>query len=115
MMVGQLGDVDQALDPFRDLDEGSEGDELGDSAVDLLPDVDPLDYLLPGVLPGLLEAERDALAVAVDLEYLDLDLFAHLDDLARVVDVLPAEFGDVDQAVYAFEVDESPEVDEVRD
>src|SRR5829696_6203396 len=114
-MVSELGDVDQTFDSFCDLDEGPEGDELGDAAVDLLSDLDPLDDLLPRVLPGLLEAERDALALAVDLEYLDLDLLAHLDDLARVVDVLPGKFGDVDQAVDTFEVDEGAEVDEVGD
>src|SRR5919199_3476792 len=110
MVVGQLGDVDQALYPLCDLDEGPEGDELGDAAVDLLSDLDPLDDLLPRVLPGLLEAERDALAVAVYLEDLDLDVLTDLDDLARVVDVLPTEFGDVDQTVDALEVDEGPEV-----
>src|SRR5919107_478255 len=95
MMVGQLRDVDQAFYPFCDLDEGPEGDELRYPTLDLLSDVDPLDDLLPRVLPGLLEAERDTLAVAVDLEDLDLDLLAHLDDLARVVDMLPGKFGDV--------------------
>src|SRR5215212_2200593 len=114
-MVGQLGDVDKTLNPFCDLDEGSEGDELGHPTVDLLSDVDPLDDLLPRVLPGLLEAERDALAVAVYLEDLDLDVLTDLDDLARVVDVLPTEFGDVDQTVDALQVDEGPEVDEVGD
>jgi len=54
-------------------------------------------------------------SVAVYLEDLDLDLLANLDDLARMVDVLPAEFGDVDQAVNTFEVDEGAEVHEVGD
>src|SRR5688500_15718273 len=115
MMVGQLRDVDQTLNPVCDLNEGPEGDELGNPTVDLLSDLDPLDDLLPGVLPVLLEAERDALAVAVDLEDLDLDLLTHLDNLARVLDMLPTEFGDVDKAVDAFEVDEGPEIDEVGD
>src|ERR687885_2409863 len=110
MVVGQLGDVDQALYPLCDLDEGPEGDQLGYAAVDLLSDLDPLDDLLPRVLPGLLEAERDALAVAVHLEDLDLYLLADLHYLARVVDVLPTQFGDVDQAVYAFEVNEGAEI-----
>src|SRR5829696_7467892 len=83
VMVGQLGDVDQTLNPLGDLDEGPEGDELGDATLDLLAD------LLPRVLPGLLEAERDALAVAVHLQDFYLDLLAYLDDLARMVDVLP--------------------------
>jgi hypothetical protein len=89
VMVGKLGDVDQTFDPLCDLDEGPERDELGYPTLDLLSDVDPLDDLLPRVLPGLLEAERDALAVAVDFENLDLDLLANLDDLTRMVDVLP--------------------------
>ena len=36
VVVGQLGDVDQALHPLGDLDEGPEGDELGYAALDLL-------------------------------------------------------------------------------
>src|SRR5918998_1057237 len=114
-MVRQLGDVDQALHALGDLDEGPEGDQLGHAALDLLADLDPLDDLLPRVLPGLLEAERDALAVAVDLKDLDLYLLADLDDLARMVDMLPTEFRDVNQAVYPFEIDEGPEVNEVGD
>src|SRR5215208_2088508 len=93
----------------------AEGDELGNPTVNLLSDLDPLDDLLPGIFPGLLEAERDTLTVAVDFEDLDLDLLAHLDDLARIVDVLPGKFGDVDQTVDAFEVDEGPEIHEVGD
>ena len=72
-------------------------------------------HLLPRVVLGLLEAERDPLAVAVDVEHLDLDRLADLEDLRRVVDVRPRELGDVDQAVHAVEVDERAEVDDVRD
>jgi hypothetical protein len=71
--------------------------------------------LLPRVLLGLLETQRDALAVAVDVEHLDLDGLADLEDLGRVVDVRPGKLGDVDQAVDAVEVDEGAEVDDVRD
>src|SRR6185312_9965064 len=62
-----------------------------------------------------LEGQRDPLAVQVDVEDLDLDLLAHLDDLGGVVDVLPGELGDVDQTVDAAEVDERTEVDDRRD
>ena len=56
----------------------------------------------PGVLLGLLQAERDAPLVGVDLEDLHLDLLAGRDDLAGV-DVLlgPAHLRDVDQAFDA--------------
>jgi hypothetical protein len=48
----------------------------------------------------------------VDVEDLDLDLLANLDDLGRMVDMAPRQLGDVHQAVDAAEVDESAEVDD---
>src|SRR6185436_13652906 len=63
----------------------------------------------------LLEAERDPLPVAVDVEHLDLDGLADLEHLGRMVDVAPGELGDVNQAVHAVEIDERAEVDDVRD
>src|SRR5581483_11489429 len=71
--------------------------------------------LLPRVGLSLLEAERDALPVSVDVEHLDLDRLADLQHLGRVVDVRPRKLGDVDQAVHAVQVDEGAEVDDVRD
>src|SRR3954447_17383531 len=115
VVAGQLGDVHQALDAVEDLDEGAEGDDLGDLALELVADVVGVDDPLPRVLLGLLEAQGDALAVAVDVEHLDLDLLADLEHLARVVDVRPRELGDVDEAVDAVEVDEGAEVDDVGD
>src|SRR5204863_7897838 len=86
-----------------------------DVAVELVARVVGVDDALPGILLGLLEAQRDALAVAVDIEHLDLDRVADREDLARVVHVRPRELGDVDQAVDAVEVDERAEVDDVGD
>ncbi len=74
-----------------------------------------LENLLPRVVLGLLEPQRDPLAIAVDVEHLDLHGLADLQDLRRVVDVRPRELGDVDEAVHAVEVDEGAEVDDVRD
>ena len=79
------------------------------------PIVVGVDDALPRVLLGLLETQGDALAVAVDVEHLDLHGVADVEDLARVVDVRPRQLGDVDQAVDAVEVDERAEVDDVRD
>src|ERR1019366_7636332 len=115
-MVGRkLGDVHEALDAIEDLDEGAEGHDLGHLALELVAAVVGVPDPLPRVLLGLLETQRDALAVAVDVEHLDLDGVADREDLARVVDVRPRELGDVDQAVDAVEVDERAEVDDVGD
>ena len=115
MALGQLGDVDQALDALVDADERTERHQLGDLAGDDLADLVRAGELLPRVLLRRLERQRDALAVHVDVEHLDGDLVADLDDLGRVVDVLPGQLGDVDETVDAAEVHERTEVDDGRD
>src|SRR5699024_2716221 len=108
--LGQFGDVHQALDAVLDAHEGTEGHQLGDLARHDLADGVGAGEGLPRVFLGGLQRQRHALAVEVDIEHLDGDLLAHLDDLVGVVDVLPGQFGDVHQAVHATEVDEGTEV-----
>ena len=112
--LGQLGDVHETLDTLQDFDEGTKRDHLGGTAVHDVALLVALEDALPRVGLGLLETERDALAVAVDVEHLDLDLLTDLEELGRVVDVAPGQLGDVDQAVDAVEVDERAEIDDVR-
>ena len=38
VVLGELGDVHEALDPVHDLDERAEGDDLGDLALELVAD-----------------------------------------------------------------------------
>ena len=109
-----LRDVHEALDAVADLDEGTELDELGDPAVDQLADLVGGGELLPRVLLGRLQRQADALAAHVDVEDLDVDLVADGDDRARVIDVLPGQLADVDEAVHAAEVDEGAEADDGR-
>src|SRR5690606_23884750 len=110
--LGQLGDVHQALDALLDADERAERHQLGDAARDDLPDLVGAGELLPRVLLRRLERQRDPLALHVDVQDLDGDLLADLDDLGGVVDVLPGQLGDVHQAVDPAEVDERAEVDD---
>src|SRR6185436_12229054 len=109
--LGQLGDVHQALDALLDADERTERHQLGDLAGHDLADRVRPGVEAPRVFLRRLERQGDALAVEVDVENLDGDLLADLDDLARVVDVLPGQLGDVHQTVDAAEVDERTEVD----
>ena len=115
VVLRELGDVHEPLDAREDLDERAERDDLRHLAVDDVAVLVLLEHLLPRVALRLLEPERDALAVAVDVEHLDADRLADLEHLRRVVHVRPRELGDVDQAVHAVEVDERAEVDDVRD
>jgi len=113
--LGHLRDVHQALNAVTQLDECAERHQLGHLALDDRADREVLDELLPRVLGGLLETERDALAGQVDVEHLHVDRVAHLDDLGGVVDVAPRELGDVNQAVDAAQVHEGTEVDDRGD
>src|SRR4029453_8564563 len=114
MTLGQLGDVNQALDALVDSHERAEWHQLGNSAGDDLTDRVGAGKLLPRVFLGRLERQRDPLAVHVDVENLDGDLLTDLHDLRGVVDVLPRQFGDVNETVDPPEVDECPEVDDRR-
>src|ERR1035437_186216 len=113
--LGQLGDVDQALDAVVHADERTERDQLGDLARNDLADRVGAREVLPRVFLRCLQGQRDTLTVHVDVEHLDGDLLADLDDLGRVVDVLPGQLGDVDQTVDATKVHEGAEVDDAAD
>src|SRR5439155_3783861 len=101
VLVGQLGDVDQALDPLTDPHEGPEGNELGDRAVDDLSGLVLALELPPWILLRRLEGERHALPSQVDVQDLNVDLLSHRHDLAGVINVLPGELRDVDESVHA--------------
>jgi len=63
----------------------------------------------------LLQAERHAIALAIELEDLDLELLTDADDLRRMLDALPRHVRDVQQAVDTAEVDERAVVGQVLD
>src|SRR5690606_32212905 len=67
-------------------------------------------------LVGLLQRQRDAATLEVDVDDLDEDLFAHRDDLLGQLDVLAGELRDVHEALDAVcHADERTERDELGD
>src|SRR4051794_7912377 len=108
-LMGQLADVDEALEALADPDEGAEVDELGDRAVDDVADLEVRDRRLPRV--GLETADRqaDPAALVVDVDDLGLDLVTDLVAGFGVVDLVPRELALVDEAVDATEIDEHAE------
>ena len=112
---GHLGDVDEAFDALFELDKGAVVGDGEDAALDLSPDGIALGGVEPGIRRELLEAERDALLVLVELEDLDLDLIADVDEVAGVGEAAPAHVGDVEQAVEAAEVNKRAVVGKVLD
>src|SRR5262249_23214313 len=115
VVLRELGDVHEPLDAGQDLDEGAEGDDLRHGALHDVALLVAFEHLLPGIALCLLEPERDALPLAIDVEHLNLDRLPDLEHLGRVVDVAPRKLGDVDEAVHPVEIDERAEVDDVGD
>src|SRR6185437_11412682 len=110
-----LGDVDEPFDALLELDEGSVAHHVDDLAGDAGADGVLVGDILPGAGALLLQAQRDLLAVLVDVQDHDLDLVVDLDHVTGVVDPPPAHVGDVQQAIDAAEVDERAEVGDVLD
>ena len=109
----ELGDVDETLNAGGDLDERAVRGEVDDLARDARADRELLQDRIPRIGRRLLEAQRNALAVAVHVEDHDVELLADLEDFARVLDAAPAHVRDVEEAVDAVEVDERAEVGDV--
>ena len=93
-----IADMDQAIDPFDDLDEGTEIGEVAHLAEKAGPDRELLVEGVPGVGLYLLQAERDLLAIRVDPEHLHVHVVAHGQDFRWVTHISrPAHLGDMDQ------------------
>ena len=110
-----LGDVDEPLDAFLQLDEGAVVGDAHDLAADSRapgPDTPSAD-LGPRVGHDLLHAERNALAAMIILQHDHFDFVANLHHFGRMLHAAPRHIGDVQQAVDAAEVDESAIVGDV--
>src|ERR1017187_8949608 len=70
---------------------------------------------LPRVRLQLLDAGRDALLAAVELEDFDVDVLAHLQHLRRMRDAAVGHIGNMQQAIDAAQIDESAVFGEVLD
>src|SRR6185312_15215278 len=110
---GHFADVDQTLDALLELDERTVVGDGEDAAANLRTDGVALGGVEPRVRRELLEAERDALLLLVELENLDLDLVADVDEVARALEATPAHVSDVEEAIEPAHIDERAVVGEV--
>src|SRR6476661_5522207 len=112
-----VGDVNQAVDPWLDFDEGTEAREVADLARDARADRVAERQHHPRILLRLLHAERDLLFVRIDLEHDRFDRLADADELRRMTDVArPAHLADVHEAFDArLELDEGTVVRDADD
>ena len=105
----------QAFHTVLDLDERTVVGDVGDLAEQAGVFRVATGDVLPRILAHLLQAERYAHLLAIELQHLDADFVTDLDHFGRMLDALPRHVRDVQQAVDAAEVDERTVVGEVLD
>ncbi len=117
VLVGPIhfGDVHQAFDARLDLDEAAVVGDVGDLAEQTGAGRIAARDADPRIVAQLLQAQRDAVALAIELEHLDVDLLADRHHFGRMLDALPRHVGDVQQAVDAAQVHERAVLGEVLD
>src|SRR4051794_30056908 len=105
----ELADVDQTLEAVPDTNERAEVDELGDRAVDDVPDLEVRHGGVPRIGLEAPDRQADPTTLVVDVDDLGLDLLADVVAGLGVVDLVPRELALVDEAVDAAQVDEDTE------
>src|SRR5215469_3771199 len=110
---GHLGEVNEAFNSLLQLDERAVIGDRENASMDACAHRVALRGIEPGVRRELLKAERDALLILVELEHLDLNLVADVDQVAGMREASPAHVGDVQQAVDSAEVNERAVVGQV--
>src|SRR5262245_60591853 len=88
MRLVELRDVDQTFDAFVELDERAEVRHPHHLAFDRVADLMAREEVVPDVGGQLLEAERQALVLGVDVQHHRLDDVALLQHLGRMLDAL---------------------------
>ncbi len=110
---GHLREVNQAFDALLQLDKRAVVGDRKNAAMDVRADRVTLGGVEPGIGRQLLEAQRNALLIFVELEHLDLNLVADIDQIAGMSEASPAHIGDVQQAVDSAQVNKRAVVGEV--
>ncbi len=111
---GELADVSKTVNVWIEFHEQSEWIDLEDATFDPLAEGVLLRHVLPRIIDELLHGQEDFGTFNVD--DFGADVITYLEDIARVIDALPSDFGDVYQAFEVFvEADKGTEVGDRRD
>src|SRR4051794_1264480 len=115
--IVELRHVNQPLDAFVELDERAEVRHPHDLALDRVADMAVREEIVPDVRGELLQAERQALVLGVDVQHHRVDHVALLEHFRRMLDPLaPRHVRDVNEAVdLLFHLDEGAELGQVTD
>src|SRR5690606_35276698 len=110
-----FGNVHQTFNTFFQLSEAAVVGQVGNACHDAgVFRVRGLDGN-PSIFDQLLQHPVASAALVILLQNLDVDLAANVDELGRVLDTLPGHVSDVQQAVFAAQINERTVVGEVLD
>src|SRR5690606_738595 len=101
VLVGpiHLGYVNQAFHTLFQLGEAAVVGEVGDLGVDTGTFRITTGDSNPWIFAQLLQTQRNADALAVELQHLDVEFVPNDDDLGRILDSLPVHLGTVQQPI----------------
>ena len=110
-----LGDVNQAFHTLLDLGKTTVVSQVGDLRYDAAALGISTGDGHPWIFAELLETKRNAISLTIELEDLHIHLLSDFNDLAWMLDALPRHVGDVEQSVYATEVNKCAVIGKVLD
>src|SRR5690554_504258 len=117
VLVGPIhfGNVNQTFHTFFQLSKaavvGQVGYACGNTGTFRVTCLD----INPGIRAQLLQTQGYTVTLTVELQNLNVNLVAHIDDFARMLDAFPSHIGDVQQTIHTAQVGECAVVGEVLD
>jgi hypothetical protein len=105
--------MNEALDAFLDLNEGTVRHQADNFAFDSLTDREALFNPIPWIGLHLFHSQGDALFVAVDIKNLDFDVLTDLQHFPWMGQPCPRHVGDMQETVDAVQIDEGPEIGDI--
>src|SRR5258708_5734234 len=108
-----FADVYQAFDTLLQFDERAVVSDANHAPGNMRAHRIAVFGVKPGIRRQLLEAERNALLLFVVLQHLDLNLIAHIHQIARVSEASPRHVGDMQQTIESAEIDKVAVLGEV--
>src|SRR5210317_1262464 len=105
--------MDQAFDTFLDFDKTTVVGDVRDLAEQTRAFRITAGNIDPGISTHLLQAERDTIALAIELQDFHIKLIANIDHFGGMLDALPGHIGDMQQTVDATEINKGTVVSEV--
>jgi len=90
-------------------------DDIGHDAFNELTFMVTALGIFPRVIEQALTAEGNTIGIAIQTQHIDFDLIAHLQHITRVINTMPRQFADMDQAIGAANIDECTEIAQTCD